>query len=177
MRTLRLVSMVAVLASGLLCAAAASAGEHRLGFGFHYWKTMDEIRDDGVVGLGSIKEDGYSEIFSYQYVPSDFFKLEVDVEHFADGFGGSADTAYSPQVFLLVGRGIYAGVGAGLTYSSSFDGSWSDPYWAARAGWEWPLLPRLSVDITAHYRFGAWSELENVDTDTLTFGAIARITL
>jgi hypothetical protein len=152
-------------------AAPAEAGQHRLGFGFHWWKTIDDIQGDV---FGDIESDGVSQVFSYQYLPGGFIKLEADVEYFKDGFGGSTDSAWSPQFFVLFGSFVYGGVGVGITNSSSFESDWSDPYYAARAGFDLLLLPKIHLDINANYRFDAWSELENVDTETLTLGAIAR---
>ena len=177
MRIVRIALLVAFALALTVTAGPAQAGEHRLGFGFHYWKTLDQLKDQGVSNASDIDESGLSELFSYQYIPRGMLKIEVDIEHFKDGFGGATEAAYSPQVFLLVGRGIYAGVGVGATYSKTFDSSWSDPYYAAKAGIEWPLLPRMDLDLNANYRFDAWSELENVDTGTLTFGAVLRIAL
>lgn len=160
---------LAALAATL--AAPAEAGEHRLGFGFHWWKTVDDLKDDG---FDDIESDGVSQIFSYQYLPGGLIKFEADVEYFDKGFGGATDSAWSPQVFVLVGGFVYGGVGIGITNSSSFASDWSDPYYAARAGFDLLLLPKLHLDLNANYRFDAWSELEDVETETLTLGAIAR---
>lgn len=162
-------ALAALIAS---VAGSAEAGQHRLGFGFHYWKTIDELSDQGIDQ--DIEEDGLSQVFSYQYLPGGFIKFEADVEYFKDGFGGATDSAWSPQVYVLFGGFVYAGVGVGITNSSSFESDWSDPYYAARAGLDLLLLPKIHLDINANYRFDAWSELENVDTETLTLGAIAR---
>ena len=40
-----------------------------------------------------------------------------------------------------------------------------------------PLLPHILLDLTAHYRFDAVSDLENVETDVLTFGVMLRFSL
>jgi hypothetical protein len=55
--------------------------------------------------------------------------------------------------------------------------SFSDPYFAAKAGFTLPLLPRLKLDINANYRFDDWSELEDASSDTVTLGALLRIAL
>jgi hypothetical protein len=174
-RCLALLTIAAVAAWG----AAAQAGDHRLGLGLHYWRTLDQIRDDGVSGLGHIKDSGVSQVASYQYLPSQFLKYEIAVEYFDKGFGGATHSAYSPQVYILFGRGIYAGVGIGATVSSDFDNDISKPFYAAKGGFEIGIFPRLDLAIEANYRVGAWKELEDkgVDTDTLTFGLILRVTL
>lgn len=174
MARFRTLSLLAALLLTLALAPAAGAGEHRLGFGFHYWRTLDEI--EGSLGDG-IEDDGLSQLVSYQYLPGPFVKLEATVEYFPDGFGGATSSAYAPQVFLIVGRGLYAGIGVGITRSSSFEDDWSDPFYGARVGYELPILPRLDLDLNANYRFDSWSELEEYDSEVLTFGAVLRVTL
>lgn len=169
MRRLGIAIALTGLAVGL--AAPAAAGEHRLGFGFHYWKTVDEIQDEG---FDNLDDNGVSEIFSYQYLPSPLLRWEVDVEYFDKGFGGSEESTYSPQVYLLFGRFLYAGIGGGILYSSGLADDWSDPWWAGKFGLDMLLLPKIHLDINANYRFGTFSELGSFDTDTLTLGAIAR---
>ncbi|MCB9377622.1 MAG: hypothetical protein H6511_02510 [Holophagales bacterium] len=169
---MRRVSIVLALTALLVgFAGSAEAGQHRLGFGFHWWKTVDDLAGDR---FNDIESDGVSQVFSYQYLPGGLIKLEADVEYFKDGFGGSTSSAWSPQFFVLFGSFVYAGVGVGITNSSSFESDWSDPFYAARAGFDLLLLPKLHLDLNANYSFDAWSELENVDTETLTLGAIAR---
>jgi hypothetical protein len=176
MRQILVVAAVVALAVG----AAPAAAEHRLGFGFHYWKTIDELVDDGSDAFDEIEDDGLSQVFSYQYVPGGLIKFEVDLEYFDKGFGGATGASWSPQVWVLAGSSIYGGVGVGVTYGKNEgfadwdEAEFSDPYYAARAGFDLLLLPRLHLDIGANYRFDAWSELEDADTDTLTLGAVAR---
>lgn len=178
MSRLALRAAVAAFALAVVVAAApAVAGEHRFGVGVHYWKTAEDFEDLGLSSLDDFEDDGVSEVFSYQYLPQPLFRVEVDVEYFDDGLGFTGASAWTPQVYLLVGRGLYAGIGAGATYSEVLDGSWSDPYWAGRAGFEMRLLPHILLDLTAHYRFDAVSDLENVETDVLTFGVMLRFSL
>ncbi len=168
-----LIAIAALAALALLGGASpAAAGEHRIGFGFHYWKTIDELEDQGFDQ--DIEEDGLSQIVSYQYLPGGLIRFEIDVEYFDKGFGGAVDSAFSPQAYVLFGSAFYAGVGFGITNSSSFEDDWSDPYYAARAGIDLLLLPKIHLDINANYRFDAWSELEEVETEILTLGAIVR---
>ena len=68
-------------------------------------------------------------------------------------------------------------LGGGIIYSSGFEDDYSDPFYAAKIGWDLTLIPRVHVDINANYRFDAWSELENADTDTITLGALLRFSL
>ncbi|MCG8459233.1 MAG: porin family protein [Holophagales bacterium] len=159
------------LAAGLASPLAAS--EHSLAVGAHFWKTLDDLADDGFDG---IEDDGYALVVAYRYEPQGIFFLQIDAEYYPDGYGGSTDSALSPIAYLGVGGNWYAAVGVGVTYSSDFEDDVSDPFYAARIGWELDLLPGISVDIHANYRAGAFDELENADTDAITLGAMVRFT-
>ena len=169
----RAAALVTVVVLALLGGAAAEAGEHLLGGGIHYWRTIDELADTGL----EIEDDGQAWVLSYQYRPAGLFSFEIDAEYFEKGFGGADDTAISPQAYLVFGHGWYAALGGGIIYSSAFEDEYSDPFYAAKIGWDLTLLPRVHVDINANYRFDAWSELENADTDTITLGALLRFSL
>lgn len=162
--------VVAMLLGGLAFLAAPAAAEHRIGAGVHYWRTVDDLAEENF----DVDRDGLAKVLTYQYVPGGLLRLEVDLEYFDKGFGGATEEAYSPQVYLLLGGGWYAGLGAGLTYSSGFADDFSDPFYAARLGLDMELLPRFHIDINANYRFDAWSELGDADTDTVTLGALVR---
>lgn len=152
-----------------LVAVPALAADHSIGVGLHHWQTVDDLADDGFEDL---EEEGTSGIISYQFLPEGIFTLEADLEYFADGFGGSTESAFSPQAYVLVGHGLYAGAGVGVVYS---DGDTSDPFYAARVGFKFSLIPRLAIDVNANYRFDDWSLIEEVDTDTVTLGALLRL--
>ena len=111
---------------------------------------------------------------SYQYLAG-FIRFEAAAEYFNKGFQGSLDWAVSPQVYVLAGRGIYGGLGVGVTYSDFAKGSWSDPYYIAKAGVDFLLLPKIHLDINADYRFLKWEDVDNYDSDTITFGATVRV--
>ncbi len=162
------------LALMTLAALPAAAAQHRIGVGIHHWQTVDDLRDEG---FEDIDESGSSGVLSYQLVPAGMFKVELDLEYFADGFGGSTEAAYSPQIFLLLGNKLYAGVGAGIIYSDGFEDSSSDPFYAARVGLDFLILPRLHLDINGNYRVNDWNQLDEADTDTITLGAFLRLAL
>lgn len=168
-----MVRAAAALALALLFPVAASAGSHRLGFGYHYWKTMDDI---DISNLGDVDDNGSAAVISYQYLPGGLMRFELDFEYYNEGFGGSTDTAYSPQAFFLIGRLFYAGVGVGMTKSDSFPNgeSWSDPWFAGRLGVDMLLLPRIHLDINANYRAGAFRDLQDAEYDAMTLGASLR---
>jgi hypothetical protein len=147
----------------------AAAAEHSFGVGIHYWRAVDEITDS------SFDRSGAAGMLSYQYIPARLVKIEGDLEYFPKGFGGADDTAWSPQVYLLVGNRLYAGVGAGVIYSKSFSGELSDVFYAARIGTDFTVLPRTHLDINANYRFKDWNQIKDASTDTITLGAVLRI--
>ena len=160
-----------VVAVALAAPGRAAAAEHRFGGGIHYWRTLEDLADERF----DIKEDGTAYVLSYQLLPAGIFRFEADVEYFPEEFGGADQEVWSPQVYVLVGHGLYAGVGIGVLYSSDFNDTFSDPFYAARAGFEMTLVPRLHLDVNANYRANAFGDLGNVDVDTLTLGAQVRI--
>ena len=155
----------------LISSSDLSAAEHRLGVGVHYWKTLDNLADDR---FGSIEEEGRAWVFSYQYVPAGLFRFEVDLEYADDGFGGSTSSSYSPVGYVLLGSGLYGGIGIGFTSSGGLMDDFSDPFYAARLGFEMKLLPGLGVDINGNYRAGAFDELGDASSDAITLGASVR---
>jgi hypothetical protein len=160
----------------LLFAAVSSplaAGEHVIGIGANYFRTIDELEDSDF----EIEDDGLSTVASYQYRPQGLVAFEIDLEYFEKGFGGSTEAAYSPQAYLVLGRGWFAALGVGTTYSDGFEDEISDPFYAAKAGFNLGLLPKLALEIAGQYRFDAFSELDDADTDTIFLGAMLRFSL
>ncbi len=165
------VLVLSVCLAGLVSSPELSAAEHRLGLGVHYWKTLDDLAGDR---FRDIKDSGQAWVASYQYVPGGLFRFEIDLEYSRDGFGGSSRSSYSPVAYVLFGSGLYGGVGVGLTTSSGLMDDFSDPFYAARLGFEMKLLPGLGIDINGNYRAGAFDELEDASTNAITFGASMR---
>lgn len=153
-----------------LGAASPAAAEHRFGLGVNYWKTVDDLVDEGF----DVEEEGLAPVLTYQYRPGGILGLQVDLEYFDQGFGGATSEAISPQVYLTVGNGFYGAVGIGVTYSSDFADDFSDPFYAARVGFDFLLLPKIHLDIHANYRAGSFDELDQASTDTVILGAAVR---
>ena len=147
----------------------AHAAEHRFGLGGLYWRSLDDLASAG------LDEDGVAPYLTYQYAPAGIFRVELDLEYYGKGFGGSDTAAYSPVGFLLVEFGLYVGLGVGVTVSDGLENNVSDPFYAARLGYDFQLMPRLHFDINANYRAGSFKELEDYDGDSLTLGAAARV--
>lgn len=169
-----LLPAVLILALSLAHPATAVAGEHRLGLGAHFWRTVDDLPDDG---FDDIEDDGLAWVVSYQYIPASLIKFELDLEYYDGGFAGSPDSSLTPIAFVMVGGTLYGALGVGLTYSSGFVDDVSDPFFAARVGYVLTVLPGVRVDINANYRAGAFNELDEADTDAITLGAILRFNL
>ena len=171
MRSLPRLALLALAAA--VIAPAAARAEHRLGFGFHYFQTLDDI---DIEEIEEIDDEGESLVFSYQWVPGGLFRLEGDLEYYKDGYGGALDEAFAPQFYVLIGSGFYGGVGVGATYSDGFlgDDNWSDPWYAARLGIDLLLLPKLRLDINGNYRAGAFEALDQAETDAITLGVSLR---
>lgn len=159
--------------SGLLMAATSARAEGtRIGGGVHYWRTVDSLE-------GEIDDNGLAPVVSVQQRLGDLLALQLDVELYPDGFAGSDKDVLAPQAFVLLGSGLYAGLGIGTLYA---DSNFSDnPFFILRAGIDLELLPELHVDVNANYQFSEWDGIntldEDVDSDTITLGAALRIDL
>ena len=171
MRKWFLLTILACVTLGLPAAQAASDTLHYVGLGIRYWQTVDNIK------LTDVDEEGFSWIITYQMKPARLLKIEADIEVMPSDYAGSNDDIYAPQGYVLLGTGIYVGVGAGFYLS---DGKIEeDPFLALRAGLNAELLPSLFIDFSANYRFDEWDDLnesdEDIDSDTITIGIAARL--
>ncbi len=162
-------TMLAAGASGW----AAETQLHRLGAGANYWRTIDRIKEDDY----KLDDDGLAWLATYQFAPWRLVKFQADLEIFPNGFGGSDETTFAPQAYLVLGSGIYVAGGIGINYA---DGKFADdPFYGVRAGLDFEILPNLRLDINANYRFLDWENIKELDkhinTDTVTLGAAARL--
>ncbi len=153
---------------------SAQQSKHSLGFGAHFFRAINSLND-----LSGLSEDGNSWLVSYQYMPRGLFRLEANLEYFPDGFSGSLDNAFAPQFFVLVGHGLYGGIGIGQTFANDLVDDATDPYYMARFGWELAILGAIGVDFQATYLFDNWDDVRgfNINSDTLTVGAVVRFNL
>ena len=170
-------SLIALLvaSAGFLWAASTGRAQeqesnNQIGIGVHYWTTVKNI------DVNDIDKNGFSYLAMYQYHYG-WVGIEADLEWFQKGFGGATEDVFQPQAYLILGKVVYAAAGIGGYYT---DGKLADnPFYAFRAGLDIPLLPILHLDINANYRFENWNDIstegKNVDTDTITLGAAARL--
>lgn len=174
---------VGLVGLGLLFATSAFAesATNRLGVNVTYWKTMGDFADD--VRTDALDENGVSYQVIYQYVPTSLLRLEGAVEYFPTDFRGGDGPFWAPQGFVLLGIGpVVGGLGIGVYYG---DGNFADaPFYMARLGLEFELLPRIFVGVDANYRVDDWGEIEelktvtgrkSLDADTIRLGAGVRI--
>ena len=117
---------------------------------------------------------GVAWVASYQLVPVSLLKLQADLEFFPQGFLGSGEEAWA-QVYIVLGRSLYAAAGAGSVYSHGIEGDFSDIFYAVRVGPDFRIVSRFRLDLNANYRFGEWGQLGQVDTDVVTLAAILRL--
>lgn len=154
-----------------IAASPAWAANHRIGGGLHYWRATDDIDVEG------IDEDGWVYVLSYQYRPFPLVAAELDLEISDPGYGGADGRVYAPQAYVLVGLGLYAGLGVGTYFH---DGEFDDLFYAARGGVSFPLLlPVVLLDLHVDYRFTEWKGIsalaDQVSTDVVTVGAQVRV--
>lgn len=161
------------LALALSGTSSAAAAEHRLGLGLLYFDATDDLGNGGI----DINDDGTAWVLSYQYRPGGLLSFEFDLELAPDGYAGASDSTVSPVAWVLFGKGLYAGLGAGVSFSSDFEDDVSDPFFAARVGFNFLLLPRTRLDVNVNYRADAFDGLGDVDSDAITLGAILRFTI
>ena len=164
--------LVAVMGMSMVPASRADA-DHRIGVGARYWTALGDIDVD------DIDESGLAYLVSYQFCPSMLMKFGVDVEMLPEQFAGSLEDVYAPQVYVIVGSVIYAGVGIGGYFT---DGEFAeDPFYNVRAGFDLSLFPFIRLDINANYRFEEWADINDIDEDisqdTITIGATVRLSL
>lgn len=172
--------LVGALCLMLLAVAPPALAESRIGVGANYWRTWERIQEN--IEQSDVDEDGYSLLVSYQYVPIMFLRLEADVEVFPDNFTGvTGQTILAPQGFVIAALGpLYAGLGVGIYYANE---AWAAaPFYIARVGYEFELLPHIFVDLNVNYRIEDWAKIEKIpdnqedlNTDTLRLGAAVRL--
>ena len=166
-------NLVIVIVAGslalLLWAHSPASAANSIGVGVHYWTAVKDI------DIENVDRNGFSVIGSFQNRVAGFSTLELDLEIFGEGYAGAKETVFSPQGYLLFGRSLYGGAGVGINYS---DGSYSDPFFALRAGVDLEVLPAIHLDLNANYRFENWDFERikgDVKTGNITLGAIVRL--
>ena len=174
-RKLWIVWMLVMVVSVMLAQGSAAEVEHRIGIGAHYWTVLSDIDADDV----DVDEDGLAYLLTYQLRPASLIKFGIDIEMLPENFGGSEEEVFAPQAYVIIGGGIYAGIGIGGYYT---DGEFSeDTFYNVRAGFDFCLFPFIYVDVNANYRFEDWGGIntleDDITEDTVTLGAAVRFAL
>ena len=165
--------MLTLAIAGLLVIAQGIKAEsaQRFGVGVNYWTMLDNV------DVKNIDDKGLSWLVTYQYKPASLLKLEADLEVFPKGFQGIDDNAFAPEAYLILGSGLYAGVGAGILYAHGDFAQ--NPFYALRAGIDLNLFAKVYLDLNVIYRFQDWTALSdmahNVNSDSLMLGAAIRM--
>jgi len=159
-------SLFTILSVVTLLTLGTARAENRIGAGVNYWRFIDDLE-------GDVDESGLSFYASYQR-RGGLLGVELAAEIFPYRLDGDA---WAPQAYLLVGSGIYAGIGVGIM---SVNGEWADdPFFALKAGLNFEILPKIFLDISASYRFSNKEQLKDketdIDTDTVFLGAAVRL--
>lgn len=167
MTGIRVLFLTAILALCLPVCAFAT-GPHSLGAGIHYWVATDDIDSRDFL------EDSYALVVSYQYTFG-FFSLEADLEYFPERYAGFDERTWSPQIFLLLGTRLYAGLGVGTFYT---DSDFRDEFFVLRLGLDLPISRSWSVDVNANYHWTDFENIRDIDEDlggdSITLGAMLR---
>ena len=156
------VAIAAMLMITVLC-QAVSADPHRVGGGVHYWRSvtaLDADFDDGDLAFA----------VTYQYATPALLKFEADLEIYT----GGEETMFAPYAHLLVGAGLYGGIGIGTAY---FDGDFSDVIFNLRAGIDLELIPSIHLDLSANYPFTELDQVSDFDVDNLSLALFVRVEL
>ncbi|MEI6971929.1 MAG: hypothetical protein WCL44_10475 [bacterium] len=159
------------------------ADPHRIGIGIQYLGDTKSIDTD-------FKPDGLSYLASYQFVSSDLFRLEADIEILPPGLT-DGNIVYIPQVYAILGDTLYAGLGVGMVYDSDeLTGNTSGntgiqagnqevaefkdgQHYNIRIGLDVPFSS-IHIDINANYRFTKFDELSDFDGDRIQVGLLGR---
>lgn len=159
------VLLAGILVTGGLVDSARCA--HQLGGGIHYLRTMGDIKD-----VPEWDSNAIGFLVSYRY-KMPLIKIEGDLE-WIPSYGGSDNTMFQPQAWLIVGGFIYGAGGIGGSY---IDGGWLDnPFYGLRLGVDLTLLG-LNFDGFASYLFQSaevFEDFDETDLDEITFGVIVR---
>lgn len=152
----------------LVLPLSAQNSPHSIGFGAHYWQVLDDLDEAG------FDKSGLAYIGAYRY-DGGLLAIHAELEVFPSDFGTVEKEVFSPQVLVLLGDGIYAGIGAGILYS---DGDFADkPFFMFRAGLNVVAFGPVTLDLNANYVFTDFDNLSSsdIDSDTITLGAMLRL--
>lgn len=169
MKSSKLILMGLLSAMIVLPAMRASAADFEAGVGANYWYSLKDAVDK------SFDEDGLGWMISTRWMWTRYLGLGFELERSPDNFVLLEKEMYAPSVHLVVGNGIYAGLGVGWYY---YDGDfYQDEWYNVRAGLKLRFLDPFIIDINVNYRADAFDKVEeakDADSESLTLGGAIR---
>lgn len=165
--------LAAALAACLAAPAtfAKSSGGFELGVGANYWYSLkDAVHED-------FDEDGLGWMISSRWMWTDYVGLGLELERSPKNFVELEKEMYAPSAHIILGSGLYIGLGVGCYY---YDGDfYEDTWYNLRAGIKVEIIPHIIFDINANYRADSFSDIKgakgDIDGETVTLGGAIRI--
>lgn len=131
---------------------------------------------DPEMGNASLIDNLPAAIVTYHLLPSQMLSFSADLEVLPEDDAGMDEALVAPQLFLAVGKDIYAGLGTGIYFQ---DGTYADqPFYSFKAGVDLELFPFVYLDFSADYRFSDWEFADLSDgfmLEDLALGGMLRI--
>jgi hypothetical protein len=148
----------------------ADESNFQIGIGVNYWVALEDAVDE------SFDEDGLGWMISARYMATPYFGIGLEVERSPDNYVQFEEPMYCPAVYLILGKGLYAGFGVGTYF---YDGDFiEDVFYALRVGVATEIVPHVILDINVNYRADEWSGIKNADdevgTDNVILGGAVR---
>ena len=153
------------------CLMAADGSNFQIGVGANYWVALEDAVDE------SFDEEGLGWMISARYMATPYFGFGLELERSPDNYVALEEPMYCPAGYLIIGKGLYAGLGVGTYF---YDGDFvEDVFYGLRVGVVADVVPHLVIDINLNYRVDEWSGIKNVDeevdTDNVILGGAVRL--
>ena len=153
------------------CLMAADGSNFQIGVGANYWVALEDAVDE------SFDEEGLGWMISARYMATPYFGFGLELERSPDNYVALEEPMYCPAGYLILGKGLYAGLGVGTYF---YDGDFiEDVFYGLRVGVVAEVVPHLVIDINLNYRVDEWSGIKNVDeevdTDNVILGGAVRL--
>ena len=150
---------------------AADGSNFQIGVGANYWVALEDAVDE------SFDEEGLGWMISARYMATPYFGFGLELERSPDNYVAIEEPMYCPAGYLILGKGLYAGLGVGTYF---YDGDFiEDVFYGLRVGVVAEVVPHLVIDINLNYRVDKWSDIKNVDeevdTDNVILGGAVRL--
>lgn len=172
------VLLAGIVATLLATVQVANADPHRLGLGVRYYLSsiINQISaqaSDGELEGMKLDDSGLSWLVTYQYRAWKLVGFEADLEMIPESTFPGLDTIWMPQLYVIVGSGLYAAAGVGLPFSDGDAGD--DVVWNLRAGLDVDVIDdMIHLDLNANYGFSDFDQLSEFSMDYMTVGAAVR---